>query len=208
MSYNDIYRMRVWGRLHGQAVCNVFHFKEVTVNPASTAVQLATDFNAQMSTTWRARGASTNGPTVEFLEVQRIVPYGDTPYLHTWTGTAVGTAPGTCYTGSIAEVVTWWTGQAGRRKRGRSYLCGAIGNDINAGQWTSTQTTRTQAWVTAFLARYAVFPLPTTWNVGVWSRAIAGPFPPYNTDAFAPIQSATIRTVIRNQRRRQIGVGK
>ena len=208
MAFNDIYRLRIWGRLHGQAVCNVLHFKQANVTVGNTAPALCSDFNTNLSTTFRARVANTNGSVVEYLECQRIVPYGDVPHIHLWTGTASGTFSGTCGSGSCAEVVTLYTGQAGRRKRGRIYLHGGGTNTMASGQWSSTQATATQAFVTALLARYPAEPTVADYRLGVWSRVIAGVNPPFNTDAFAPVISATVRTTVRNQRRRQLGVGR
>lgn len=208
MSFNDIYRLRVWARLHGQAVCNVLHFKEVTALPGSGAAVLCADFNTNLGTAWKARNASSSGPLMEFLECQRIVPYGDVPHIHLWTGGTTGTATGTSYSGTVAECVTLYTGQAGRRKRGRIYFAGGVGNDMAQGQWTSAQTTRTAALMTALLARYGEPAAPSQFMLGVWSRVIAGPDPPFNSDGFAPVISSTVRTTVRNQRRRQIGVGR
>lgn len=208
MAFNDIYRLRIWGRLHGQAVCNVLHFLEITPGVGNRAPLLCTDWNTNMSTTFRGRIANTNGTIMEFLECQRIVPYGDVPHIHLWTGTASGTLAVTCGSGSLAEVITFYTGQTGRRKRGRMYLHGGGSNAMSLGQWTSTQTTATQAFATALIARYAVTAPPAEFRLGVWSRVIAGPAPPFTTDAFAPVISATVRTTVRNQRRRQLGVGR
>jgi hypothetical protein len=208
VSFNDIYRLRLWGRLHGQAVCNVLHFKEVTALPGSGAPLLCSDFNTNLSATLRARIATTGGMTMEFLECQRIVPYGDVPHVQNWSGLVAGGLTGTCHTGTVAEVVTLYTGQTGRRKRGRMYLCGGVTTLMASGQWTATQTAATQAYVTAILARYGEPSAPTQFMLGVWSRVLAGPAPPFNTDAFAPVISASVRTTVRTQRRRQIGVGR
>jgi hypothetical protein len=208
MAFNDIFRLRIWSRLHGQAMCNVLHFVQIGPPVTNEASILCTDFNTNLGTTYRGRMASSTGPQMEFLECQRIVPYGDVPHIHLWTGAAAGTAIGPCLTGSVAEVVTLYTGQTGRRKRGRIYLGGGITQDMASGQWASAQTTRTTSFVTALMARYCIAPIPSDFRLGVWSRVIAGPAPPFSTDAFAPVISATVRTTVRNQRRRQIGVGR
>lgn len=208
MAYNDIFRLRIWGRLHGQAVCNVLHFVQIGPLVTNEASILCTDFNTNMATTWKGRVAATNGLLTEFLECQRIVPYGDVPHIHNWTGGQVGTVVGSCVSGTLAEIITLYTGQAGRAKRGRMYLAGGHTGDMVSGQWTSTQTTRTAAFAAALLGRYCTAPIPSDFRLGVWSRVIAGPAPPFNTDGFAPVISATVRTTVRNQRRRQLGVGR
>lgn len=208
MAFNDIYRFRLWGRIHGQAICNVLHFKEDVPVGGTGAAGLCTDFNTNMATTMKNRLASSSGYTFEYMECQRLVPYGDVPLIQNWTGGNVGAVGGNCLTGTLAEVLTLYTGQAGRRKRGRIYLAGGVGTDIFQGQWATTQTARTQAFATALATRYCVVPYATSYVLGVWSRVIAGPAPPYTTNAFTPVTSITVRTTVRNQRRRQLGVGR
>lgn len=208
MAFNDIYRLRIWGRLHGQAVCNVLHFKEDVPVGGSGAAALCVDFNTNMAVTMKGRLAATQGYLFEFLECQRLVPYGDVPYIHNWTGTVLGVAGGNCLTGTLAEVLSLYTGQAGRSKRGRIYLAGAVGTEMFQGSWSTTQTARTQLFATALATRYCLVPYATSFVLGVWSRALAGPAPPFPTSAFTPVTSITVRTTVRNQRRRQLGVGR
>jgi len=207
MGFNDIYKLRIHCRLFGSEVLNVMHFKEaVGTLPANPAQTLANDFLTNMGTTLRAR--ATTEMAFEFIEVVRIVPYGDGPALALFAGGTNGTATGGAISTTLAEVVTLSTGRAGRRYRGRIFLGGGPASANLAGAWAAAQSTRTQAFVTAMVARYVTSPLATAFQLGVWSKLIAGPDPPFNTDAFTPVTSATVRTTVRNQRRRQIGVGR
>jgi hypothetical protein len=205
MAVNDIYRLRVHCRLHGGEVINVWHFVEDLPAPAG-AQTLADDVRDNMGTTLRAR--ASNEMVFEYVEAVKLVPYGDGPVTAPWPGGTLGTAAGNCATGTVCEVITVYTSQIGRRHRGRMYLSGLLGTRMSSGLATTTQTTATQAFATAFATRYMVVGHPGFFSFGIWSRVIAGPDPPWPTDAFTRATSLTVRTILRNQRRRQIGVGR
>jgi hypothetical protein len=206
VAFNDIFRLRVHCRLHGGEVINVLHFVDeagVLVNPAQV---LADDFRTSMDVTLRARASLDMA--FEYVEVTRIVPYGDGPQLSLWPSSTNGTVGSGCASGTLAEVVTLYTGRVGRRYRGRIFFGGIIGTGVSAGLVVASQSTRTQNHITALLNRYGGLSPTRSWGLGVWSRAIAGPDPPWSTDAFTRVTSATVRTIVRNQRRRQVGVGR
>jgi hypothetical protein len=206
MAQNDIFRLRVHCRLHGGEVINVLHFVDEFGVAVNGSQELANDFRTNMEATLKAR-ASTEF-ALEYVEVVKLVPYGEGPALSLWPGNTFGTVTGGCPSGSLAEVVTLYTAKVGRRFRGRMYLAGMVTSALSGGSITSTQSTRTQAFVTALMTRYAAVGTAGQFRLGIWSRLIAGPEPPWTTDAFTRVTSATVRTVIRNQRRRQLGVGR
>lgn len=204
MGYNDIYRLRVHCRMHGGEVLNVMHFRGDLVT--SNEQGLADDFRDQMGTTMRGR--ASNEMFFEFIEVVPLVPYGGGPVTASFPSNTLGSVIGSAASGTIAEVVTIYTSQIGRRHRGRIYLAGAVNNRIVSGSFNSTQVTASQAFVTALAGRYVGDLHTGSYTMGVWSKAIAGPDPPWSTDAFTPATSLTLRTLVRTQRRRQIGVGR
>jgi hypothetical protein len=206
MAFNDIFRLRVHCRQNGGEVLNVLHFVDNFGVPGDSAQYLANDFRDQMGTTLRARACPDL--VFEFVEVIKIVPYGDGPRVALWAANTNGTATGNSFSATLAEVVTVYTGTAGRRHRGRMYLAGAPTGTSAAGSWPAAQTTRTQTFVTALMNRYGPAATNIDFRLGVWSKVIAGPDPPWPTDAFTRASSLTVRTAVRNQRRRQIGVGR
>lgn len=208
MAFNDIYRLRIYGRQHGSQCVNVLHFVE-DVNLTGTGPQaLATDFVTNMGTTLRARAAAQM--LFEYVEVQSIVPFSGGLVTANFPANALGTAPSASVTATLAEVITIYTSRGGRRGRGRIYLAGSgtTISELNSGVWQSGQTARTQAFATALATRYMVVPYNSSWALGVWSRAIAGPTPPWPTSAFVRATALTVRTIARTQRRRQVGVGR
>jgi hypothetical protein len=193
-------------RLHAGEVINVLHFVDESGVIVNGAQVLADDFRDNMGTTLRARAGAEMA--FEFVEVIKIVPYGDGPVIASWPASTNGTNGSGCNTGTLCEVITLSTGKIGRRYRGRIYLSGVIISALNNGLFTATQTTKTQAFATALINRYGGLSPTRTFGLGVWSRLLAGPDPPWTTDAFTRVTSATVRNVIRNQRRRQLGVGR
>ena len=157
------------------------------------------------------RTRATPGHLFEYVEVQSLVPFSGGPAAVNFPANSTGTGTGNTVSATLAEVLTIYTSRAGRRGRGRIYLAGAdttLTTGITAGIWSPTQTSKTQTFATALATRYMQVPYVTSWALGVWSKAIAGPTPPWPTSAFVRATSLTVRTIVRTQRRRQVGVGR
>jgi hypothetical protein len=204
MGYNDIYRLRLHCRLHGAEVLNVLHFRGATVTASASG--LANDFFTNMAATLRAR--ASNDFFFEYVEVVPLVPYGGGPVVVSWPANTIGTVVQAAVSGTLAEVITIYTDQIGRAHRGRIYLAGLASGRVSAGVMITSQTTATQAFATALNDRYIKDLHTAEYDMGVWSRKLAGPDPPWSTSAFTKATSLAVRTICRNQRRRQIGVGR
>jgi hypothetical protein len=208
MAYNDIFRLRIYQRLHGSDIINVLHFVQDDPTPTYGAQQLANDFVTKMRPSMIARAVSQMA--FSFVEVQSIVPFSGAPVTAAFPGGTVGSVVGGTVSATLCEVITIYTSRGGRRGRGRMYLAGAstATADVSAGGWLSPQTTRTAAFATALATNYMQEPPVVGWKLGVWSKVIAGPDPPWTTDAFVRATALTVRTIVRTQRRRQVGVGR
>lgn len=209
MAYNDIYRLRIYQRLHGAQVVNVMHFVEDLAAVGGGAAALATDFMTNMRPTLIARCVPQL--VFESVEVQSIVPFSGGAAVAPFAGGTVGTGGTSTASATLCEVVSIYTSRAGRRGRGRIYLAGADTNsasNISAGVWGSAQTTRTTNFANALATRYVFAPGLGAYCLGVWSKVLAGPFPPWPSSAFVRATSLTVRTIVRTQRRRQVGVGR
>lgn len=208
MPFNDIYRLRVYQRLHGSQVVNVYHFVQEDPTPATGALELASDWVTNMRATSIAR--ASNELLFEYVEVQSLVPFSGGPVTVNFPASTIGTVVAPCHSATLCEVITMYSSRAGRRGRGRMYLAGAPtqSTSISAGTWLSAQTTRTQTFATAVATRYMVVGHPSGFSLGVWSRVLAGPDPPFSSDGFVRASALTVRTIVRTQRRRQVGVGR
>jgi hypothetical protein len=205
MALNDIYKVVIHQRLHGGEVLNIWYFVD-DFGVAGGAGHLAADIRDNLGTTMRAR--ATSDVTFEFVEATKIVPYGAGPETASWPANTVGTTAGNSATGTMCEVITVYTASIGRRHRGRMYLAGIGQTAATGGSIVAAQTTKTQAFATAMANRYIAMVGQNQYRFGVWSKTIAGPDPPWSTDAFTRATSLTVRTLVRNQRRRQVGVGR
>jgi len=207
MAFNDIYKLVIHQRLHGQEVINKLHFVQELLGTGNLSQTLADDFRTNMDATLRAR--SSPDLQLEYVEAQRIVPWGDGPYLSMWPAGTFGTAPfNNSPSGMMAEVITIYTAGAGRRKRGRMYLSGLGSIAVANGLISSSQNVRTVNFANALSTRYLTMPRVGGFALGIWSRTNAGSTPPFSSDAFTIATAVTVRTTARTQRRRQIGVGR
>lgn len=210
MAFNDIYRLRIYQRLHGAQVVNVLHFVEdVTVLGGSGPQALANDFVANMYTPLRNR--ASNQLFFDYVEVQTIVPFSGGPVAANFSAGANGADTNVCASATLCEVISIYTSRGGRRGKGRIYLAGAPTATtlyVSQGVWGSSQTPRTQTLATALATRYMQVPYTTSYVLGVFSRASGPDAPPWSTSQFVRATALTVRTTVRTQRRRQVGVGR
>jgi len=208
MPFNDIYRLRVYQACHGAQVVNVMHFVQDDPIPTRGALELAQDYLTNMSTSMRGR-ASQN-VSFQYVEVQSIVPFVGGPAIVNFPGGTTGSVSGSAVSATLAEVITIYSQRGGRRGRGRLFLPPpeTSGASASGGLWLPAQTTKTTAFAVALAARYIDATKPIGWALGVWSKASGPQFPPWTTSQFARATGLTVRTTIRTQRRRQVGVGR
>lgn len=209
MAYNDIFRLRVYQREHGSQVVNVLHFLEDLAAVGGGAQGLANDFVTNMRATLIAR--SSPDLIFETVEVQSIVPFSGAAAVAAFPAATIGTRTGGTASATLAEVITIYSSRAGRRGRGRIYLAGVHSSGSGSptgGIHSTTQTTTTTAFANAVSTRYIFAPGLGAYCLGVWSRASGPTFPPWNTSQFVRATGLTVRTIMRTQRRRQVGVGR
>jgi hypothetical protein len=213
MSFNDVLRLSHRTRMLNNDIINVFHFKELSLLAVGNNSQtLATDFRDNIGPVWRPYCT----PDISFQDVtvQRIIPFGDAPvtvaYATNTLGNMAGSTLGTSAPAALVFTITWYTGQAGRSKRGRTYLSGQSINFIGTGVLNASGTTILTNLRDAIFNRYVTNAVGGTvnWRLGVWSRKLGGDLPPFSTDGFAPVTSSRVNTVARIQRRREVGVGR
>ena len=208
MPFNDIYRMRIYQSQITSQVVNVMHFVQDDPLVTRGGLELAQDFVTNLTTTFKARASIAT--SFLYVEVERIVPLTGGPVTVNFPGGTVGGVSGGLASATLAEVVTIYSERGGRRGRGRIYLATPSTDASSAtdGQWTSTQTARTQAFATAMVNRYVAAGKPIGWALGVWSRASGPVLPPWSSSQFARATGLVVRNTIRTQRRRQRGVGR
>jgi len=230
MAAGDVFKVTITSTGQGSIYQNTYHVQTLTAAVPTTAnfatfvsdaIAIARTYQASSInyTQWEAIQQWGAGMTIVSGECRRE---GGLAY-----GGALSGLPGVSISEPLppqcACVVTWLTGQAGRRRRGRTYYGAQVETTQNDGLWLSTHITDMTTKVTAFLAIYkATGGTSAVFNVGVWSERIATgcvPAPPPakghvqvdlpNPDqAYRAIESGVVRPTVFSQRRRTRGVGR
>jgi len=156
------------------------------------------------------RNRASNQMLYELVEVQSMIPFSGGPVTANFPASSFGVLAQNPASATLCEVMTIYTSRGGKRGRGRIYLPAGstAAADVSNGVWLAPQTTRTVALATALGNRY-LNPLGSLqFRMGVWSRVIGGQTPPFTSDGFVRATALTVRTIVRTQRRRQVGVGR
>jgi hypothetical protein len=232
---NDVHQFAIRQTIAGQMLVNTYHVRQenVTGDLNQAEAQEIADrlkeacrgrqHSALSYVTWSARQVRGAG-VVRDAEDCSIT--GGSLFEGTFTGTLTGaqTANGEALPPQDAQVVTALTGNAGRSKRGRLYLGGLPENAQNAGTWLSTWVTDLQTAMDALLISFSAGGEDANimrYRLCVWSETLASgckpqanpPFTRVNVQpgnpslASADVIAYKVRSEVRAQRRRQVGVG-
>lgn len=137
MALNDVYLIKVQGRLFSQATINTFHYKEtLQITAGDNAAAIATAFNAAGGVAANLRGTVSSDWMHETTSVQRIRPLPMNEAVILTQMTAGTRASGSCPP-QVAAVVTRRTGLAGRANRGRIYVPAIPESDHENGKCTA-----------------------------------------------------------------------
>lgn len=207
----EVYEVVMEGRQEGQQVLNVMHFRargpvddvELRLLRAMV-VCLFTTLRPSMGSTYQfvrcygKRVVPDVGPLVEsYPEAGEVVQGGD---------------EGDTLPSYSSIVVNIHTTRGGRVGRGRMFIPG-IPESATVGSFVET-TNPYWAQILAYLACVAAaFVTPSElaeankWQMGVMSRKIGGPKPPYLTTGFAPATALKPNNALATTRSRKVGRG-
>lgn len=187
------FRATIMAQHQGQAHQNVLHFQKsdaVTLD----AQNLATDLKDNWCQIWKPGvGSNFIWNNIHVKQLGSTDPAYDLAFTLLGTGSAeIGTLP------FVAMNVRLQTGFSGKHGRGRFYHAGLNPGHTTYGVIQPSIMTFFTAICSALMARYG----PTgasDFQLGVMARSAGA--------TFHPVTSMTIDSIVRMQRRRNIGVG-
>lgn len=191
MAVNDVFQAVIEQKLHNQTVLNVLHFRLDADQP--TAVALNQDVRTIIIPTMK--GVQSNELQHVAVWTQKIWPLPPLNAVRDATAAGPGTVAQNSLPTSVAVVLTKRTAFAGRKYRGRVYVCGVPVTHESDSTLAAANQAAWQALADkfAFAAWAASDFTPIIWHRG-----------PKTDDTVITVEA---RTILRNQRRRQVGVG-
>lgn len=194
MAVGDIFRVVAEQSLHGQTVLNVFHYIVGAVGATDETTGLASKFVATVIPPLKA--VQSNELSHVSVTVQKIFPLPvRVPYRNV-NGVGAGTVAQNSLPTSMAVVGTKRTSFAGRKFRGRVFFAGVPVTHEDNSVLAAANIAAWQAVCDA--VKTTLSDTGTDWNPVLFHKA---------TNTSDLLTACEIRTVMRNQRRRQIGKG-
>jgi hypothetical protein len=205
MAVGDIYQMTITTQYvtGGVQMNNVFHFRQK--GGFLSAINLIGEWRVGCEAEHRAC-LSSQIHIIKY-SARTLVPFNSDFYEATFA--LAGTDGLTPLPPLVAAIITWRTGLAGRRKRGRSYIGGLDRNEHGGNGTLSPTYVSTR--ITPFANKvYSVFGSGGTnpnAEIGIWSRLNAGPDPPFDPAGFQVMTSYTVQTRMGSMGTRRLGRG-
>lgn len=205
------------------AVQNVLWFRQDGDNSDITIVpetQLGARLAAAMTgaNDWDAEYRRWLSPNFRILNVrvQRVFPVVTGAYLTAVNVGGLGNIDAPAPPSAAAMLVRLASTLNTRRGRGRLYFGGFASRKniipfpfsaASEGYWSAGLMAALTSWFGSLKTAAQTAPGgECVFRVGVWSKAVAGPTPPY-ANGFSELVSWSAQAAIRCQRRREVGVG-
>lgn len=229
MAVGDVYALTLNATYAGQRIQNTLYFR--TKDPADPGDAQVQALASDIKDDWREMQVNTltynnwiiqqvRGGTVDYIS-KRCQRLGGFRFEGLFSGSAAGVQIPDGLPPQSAWVTTLYTGQAGRRKRGRCYLSGIPELWNSAGTISAAGMTEAVTRWGSIFAAYKVGGTSLLWEWGVWSQTTASGCtartePPWGlaptetpnpAGAFTPITVVTPRATVYTQRKRTIGKG-
>lgn len=207
MAVNDVFKVAAVGSLNDQTIVNVFHYRQSTVNSStlSNLESLARAFNAGPLAAMAL--ASSEEISWSLIEARTFTPPSIPLAGYDLAVSVVGTNEDIAAPPTVCWVVRKRTALLGRKYRGRNYFAGMGMSDVDAGTIAAAGITKYQT------ARNAIG-ASITWTasgsptfipcIAALDPSVTGPVAGVRA---TDITSVFLDTVLRSQRRREIGRG-
>lgn len=231
MAVNDVYKLTCRASyVSNMVIQNTFYLKRIVAGEPSTSdVQtLADDFKEALRATtpddlvWRDYLCNQVAGAGVVWSQPSCLPSGGKQFGAGFSASTAGTLTGDPLPPQAALVITLLTGNVGRRRRGRLYLISGDEGAQNAGIYTGGHLGTVGTTWAAQVVQYGSAGTDPSWRWVVFSTRIASgcapdpnnpkvtifPDLPNPSDAHREITGLTARSVVYNQRRRTVGVGR
>jgi len=234
--HRTICQLSLLGSSHGQAVVNTFHFEAATTLEStfltdtlriSAGATLAGAWWTATRPSWVAlhgEDYTVNTVRAQILEVGGKWRHRLTPTDQTLSSLNIGTITPEAESMANSLVIRWRTPQASKSTRGRSYVGPLPDAWEDNGRLTTTPVNNANGFINDVLTEWGhQNPIaPEPWGLVIYSRPYnngdyAYPqgknptrtfyYPPDYAGKATGVVSGAVDSVIRSQRRRQIGVG-
>lgn len=211
MAVGDVYELAIKAVCLSQQIVAIHHVRAESAGDHSTTIPTA--WNTTAKGAWLAQLPAAY--SLQVLACRQINPVGPVGVEFTPTGTIVGTTVTQPSTLVACGVIKWTTSYVGRSRRGRTFYGPLGGDQYTGGNLIAGVRTNIQAYVTALLGLWGTGGSDSANNrLVVWSRTIAENIsqspPPAIGDpasAAAYIMAGSAQSIVRTQRRRELGVG-
>lgn len=211
MAAGDTYELSIRATCLSQQIVATHHLRAMAAGDLSVAIPTA--WNTTCKASWLAQLPAAYSLVI--LACRQINPAGPVGVEFTPTGTIVGTTATQPSSLVACGVMKWTTAYVGRSRRGRTFYGPLGGDQYTGGNVLAGTKTNMQAYITALLGLWgAAGSDAANARLVIWSRTIAGPggqpIPPAMGDpasASAYVLAGSAQTIVRTQRRRELGVG-
>lgn len=209
MALGNIYRAAVRGHLDTVEWVNTLYFKQLSAGGDLSGLAASIDSIIYQG----VESIEAPGWGLDDITISELVVGGGEQLVEpsTTVGTVTGAPRGAT---TVSVVISFRSTLAGRSHRGRNYLAlYNTGSELQGSLLAASKTT-VEAAYDAFLTAYGDAGTDTDYTWGVWSRKLgetldtSGRVTAYNPAAgFFPVHAIRVDSVLRTQRRRELGVG-
>lgn len=209
MTIGHTYRVRTRGTLFAQRVEWGVHIRHV--GPGGDLNDFIASWAATVGPLLLA--ATSSACNWDNVIVTDVAPDGDESVDLGFTQPNPGLVTGDCLPPQNSMLLSFKTGQKGRRRRGRCYIPGVSEANTANGLVTGTQLTALQALGTGLTNAYKAGGTEPQYQLVVYSPEELSapppkPFRPREGDVITNITNAVASDVVRTQRHRAFGVGR
>lgn len=207
---NDMYQVRLIGRIDGQETNNVLHFR-LASGAGDTDVELHLIIVLINCFVTHVMPVLTSGFTFEMVKWKRVAPTLGIEHITIPAGTTTGGGNAAALPSFCSALLSIRTGLGGRRHRGRMYIPGIPENQTTNS--TINVADPLMLGLANFVACLVAAFIPgdpvgsNSWSMGVYSRTLGGSSFPYSNLGFTPITGIIPVAQVATTRSRKVGRG-